>query len=786
MDNTITFRTDLDNSQLEKEYTKTVKKIEDMERDISAKKARKSSLEVSMESLNTKIEATKQKLYDMQLAPKGTFSTEEIKAQGAELAALMDQWDTAQDEVAKYDKQINSATEKLEVQKIKAVELAGTLNQTYSSSGKAMQEAFDKVESSAEKFGHRLKNLAARAMIFNVISSGLRAVISYMGDALQCNDEYSAQLAKLKGALLTAFQPIYEYVLPGLTAVLRVLTAIVQVAANVLSALFGKSTSQSAKNAESLYNEANAIESVGTAAKKAQKDLAGFDEINRLDSNEDTGSSGASVGTGTTPDFSDFDTAEYKAKIDELTVYLSGALLALGAILAFSGANIPLGIALMAAGAIGLVAVIKENWGTMSDELQSAISNVTLVLGTAALVIGAILAFSGVDVPKGIALMAIGAAAMAATVAVNWDSISKDLDGAIAVVELLLGSAVLALGAVLAFSGANLPLGIAMMALGAYAIYESATLNWESLSRALEGPLGKITAAVSIALLAIGAVLAFSGANLPLGIALIAAGAAGLVTVAAVNWSTIETALQGPVGKVTAIVSGALIVLGAILAFSGVNIPLGIALISAGAAGLVTVTAVNWNVILEKLQGAWGSIKQWFNTAVKPKLTLDYWKEKFSNIGGGLKQAFKNGANGAITVLNNFIDFLNDTLSFDIPAITIAGQKIFSGKTLTLAHLDHIPKLAQGAVIPPNREFLAVLGDQKHGTNIEAPLETIQEAVALVMEDMTGGMMAGFEATVAVLKEILEAIYGIEIGDEVIAKAVERYNRKMAVVKGGT
>ena len=80
---------------------------------------------------------------------------------------------------------------------------------------------------------------------------------------------------------------------------------------------------------------------------------------------------------------------------------------------------------------------------------------------------------------------------------------------------------------------------------------------------------------------------------------------------------------------------------------------------------------------------------------------------------------------------------------------------------------------------------MAMLGDQRHGTNVEAPLETIQEAVALVMDGMTGGMMTGFEAVIAILREILEAIMGIEIGDDVIANAVKNYNRKMAVVNGG-
>lgn len=42
---------------------------------------------------------------------------------------------------------------------------------------------------------------------------------------------------------------------------------------------------------------------------------------------------------------------------------------------------------------------------------------------------------------------------------------------------------------------------------------------------------------------------------------------------------------------------------------------------------------------------------------------------------------------------------------------------------------NEIPALASGAVIPPNRKFLAVLGDQKSGTNVEAPLSTIKQAV---------------------------------------------------------
>ena len=96
-----------------------------------------------------------------------------------------------------------------------------------------------------------------------------------------------------------------------------------------------------------------------------------------------------------------------------------------------------------------------------------------------------------------------------------------------------------------------------------------------------------------------------------------------------------------------------------------------------------------------------------------------------------------------------------------------------------------IPYLAKGAVLPANKPFLAMVGDQRHGTNIEAPLATIQEAVALVMQDQTAAILSGVQASVGIQREILEAVLGIQIGDDVIGRATARYNRKMAIAKGG-
>lgn len=661
-DGRLWFNTKIDNSGVTKDLKELERQIKKSQESISRAENAKLPLVKNLEEANRKLTEARRNLASLKadmaaaqsvmLDPGASAEdrtrasadipglTRAVEAQEKEVATLQKQWTSVKEKVDKYDRAILQANTDIERATAKTAELNAQLatpNQV------KVAQAMEKADKSAQRFGKRLLEIGKSALIFNLVSSGLRSVVRYMGTVLKTNSEYTAQLAHLKGALLTAFQPIYEFILPGLLAVLRVLTAIVQVVANVLSIFSGKTAAQSAKNAKALNNEAKAIDGVGGAAKEAQKQLMGFDELNKLDSQESGGVGGGSNVSGITPDFSGFDTAEYKAKIDELTVYLSGALLALGAILAFSGVNIPLGIALMAAGALGMVAVVKENWGAMSDELKGAITKVAVILGTAALVIGAILAFSGASIPLGIGLMIAGAASLAGAAALNWNSITE--------------------------------------------------------------------------------------------------------------------ALQGPIGGVVAMVSGILLVLGLILAFSGAALPLGIALIVAGAAGLVTVGALNWNAILEKMQGVWANIKQWFNNSVAPKLTLSYWKEKFSSIAEGLKQKIKDGVNGGIALFNSFISWINSAMHFSWGGFSAFGQTIIPSGSLQLFTLPQIPYLAQGAVLPANKPFLAMVGDQTNGTNVEAPLETIKQALAEVMAEIGGGdVQITFTGELAALGKVLAPV----------------------------
>lgn len=90
--------------------------------------------------------------------------------------------------------------------------------------------------------------------------------------------------------------------------------------------------------------------------------------------------------------------------------------------------------------------------------------------------------------------------------------------------------------------------------------------------------------------------------------------------------------------------------------------------------------------------------------------------------------------NNLITKINGLIGHVNSALSFDVSFTNpFTGAKVGFWHTMNIPTIKTIPYLAKGAVIPPNAPFMAMLGDQKRGTNIEAPLKTIEDALENVL-----------------------------------------------------
>lgn len=448
-------------------------------------------------------------------------------------------------------------------------------------------------------------------------------VTTAQGDMARTLEAPANQLRILQAQLTQAARAIGNIFIPALNAILPYAIAVVQVIreiANALANLAGfkltevdySGVNSAAVGAGSL---ADNLDDAAGAAKKLKQYTAGFDELNVFAPNTGSGSGAGAGGAGGF----DFDLPTYdflgdavqtrigeiqkmiEDTLAEITTIVSGFMLAVGAILVVTGVNIPLGVGLMAAGAVGLAATVGLNWTAMSSELASTLALITGVVGGFLLALGAIMAFSGANLPLGIALMALGGASLVSAAVINWHNSDRHLTDALTTLTGVLAGASLAVGAMLAFTGVATGLGIALMAVGAVTLVSAAALNWNSIPDALASPLSRVGLLVSGATLALGAILAFSGC-MPLGIALMAIGATSLVSVMALNWNGLSDEIQNVIAIITTVVSVAFLAIGAALAFSGANIPLGLALLAAGAVTMGTAIMPNWNDLSDNVQ----------------------------------------------------------------------------------------------------------------------------------------------------------------------------------------
>lgn len=448
-------------------------------------------------------------------------------------------------------------------------------------------------------------------------------VTTAQGDMARTLEAPANQLRILQAQLTQAARAVGNIFIPALNAILPYAITVVQVIreiANALANLAGfkltevdySGVNSAAVGAGSL---ADNLDDAAGAAKKLKQYTAGFDELNVFAPNTGSGSGAGAGGAGGF----DFDLPTYdflgdavqtriseiKKMIEdtlaEITTIVSGFMLAVGAILVVTGVNIPLGVGLMAAGAVGLAATVGLNWTAMSSELASTLALITGVVGGFLLALGAIMAFSGANLPLGIALMALGGASLVSAAVINWHNSDRHLTDALTTLTGVLAGASLAVGAMLAFTGVATGLGIALMAVGAVTLVSAAALNWNSIPDALASPLSRVGLLVSGATLALGAILAFSGC-MPLGIALMAIGATSLVSVMALNWNGLSDEIQNVIAIITTVVSVAFLAIGAALAFSGANIPLGLALLAAGAVTMGTAIMPNWNDLSDNVQ----------------------------------------------------------------------------------------------------------------------------------------------------------------------------------------
>ena len=188
-----------------------------------------------------------------------------------------------------------------------------------------------------------------------------------------------------------------------------------------------------------------------------------------------------------------------------------------------------------------------------------------------------------------------------------------------------------------------------------------------------------------------------------------------------------------------------------------------------GAKKIVNAWADRFTHVKDLAIAAWNGIKEalapvfeWFNTNI-----IEPIKNGFKNFINGLIDMVEGFVNFFIRGINKIISALN-SISFTLP--DFLGGGTFGLNIPSISEIK-LPRLAQGAVIPPNREFMAVLGDQKQGTNIETPLTTMIQAFKQAYREMGG---AGGNITV-----ILE-LDGQQFG-KAVYKAYKNESRRVGV-----
>ena len=723
--------------------------------------------------------------------------------------------------------------------------LSGTLNNALRTVGGigtrvfgTLQQAVDglraKLTQSSKnlaKFRNRLMSIVSGALVFNLISAGLRKTTEWMGSAALSSATLRAALGSLQGAASTAAAPLLQAILPALTAIANAAATAFYYIAQLVSFLTGKSIGASQSAAKAMGKYAKAAKSAGSAADGA---LAKFDELDVLDKN-----SGGGAGA-ITPNY-DFNTDnpfldEILQAIKDGDWYGVGQLI--GEKLRDSLNAIP--------------------WPDIQDKARAWATNIANCINGFIEVPGLWEAI-GHTVAQGLNTALIFADTLMQ--GIHWDSlgagIARGLTTAVAELDWpLLGrvltdgmrAAILTLYSfVQTYTGwadlgnsiaacinsaiANIPWMEAGLGLSGFVVGLLHTLiatvqgtDWTALGQNIVSMVSSIDWVglfSAMGTLAIDVLQAINGI-----LDQVDWGAVGqkiMECIEAVDWAGILSQLGEIINNnwplLLAILGAALLpqistfilstVLGEVLNALAVFIASVVASIGLWPLLLVAAVSVILAAIIETLRkhgddiragvdkfgetiadiirSAGEKVKEIWNglwltvKLIGMQLWEDItqgWNDFWINIGTALDSAaadIQQGWNDAWTAVSDFVsdiwEGITDTIEtaingiiglvngmisaivggvngvigvlngfgFDVPEWAqdkLGVERV--GFNIDPITAPQIPYLAQGAVIPANHEFLAVLGDQTNGTNIEAPLATIQQALAEVMEAYTG------------------------------------------------
>lgn len=748
-DGSVLVKVKADAAPASKELEKLERRIESIQSKIEKASNLRSPLVEQAAKLSVELDKANAKLYEMQQAASGKYSAQQLAEQKELARSLSAQFNSVQSQVEKYDRQIQNANYDLDAAKEEYGALAQQIAST-SAFQERLTESIEQMKNRMERAAKRIGSMLRRVLVFGVISSGLRSLRDWLSETVKQNDAASAAISRLKGALLTLAQPILNVVLPAFTALVDALTRVVAMVAEFISILTGSSFAASKDAAKSLNDEKKALNGVGAAAKSAEKSMAGFDEINKLTANNASGG-GASSGIS----------AEFDSLSSALPAWLANLAKALHDF----------------AGDVAIkIRELKFDWeeGNILKNKDAWIIALSGILGA---VIGS--AFGGLT--GGVIGLLLGVAI--GIIGVTWtdklENPSKAKNLAIAVLSGIIGAVLGTMFGGLAGGVIGLLLGVSI-GIVAVQFTDDKFSDWTSedtfntvmtaiLGAILGAAFGGLTGAVlgllfgvTISLIAIsfkdklkeiGSSTNgfFDLLNILLGVIIgvqfggLAGGVIGLVLGVGISLARIAFSDEVSEASRKLAASGLKIILtslifaliGAACGFGPAGAIIG-GVIGLVAGTLIQIQAINFDDSMseKEKQKATGILKTVLYGIIG------------ALIGAAIGGVF-GGIVGGIVGISLGLAIHWSSITYDAVPNRTAGSGFSGGggfgSRTARASLQSLqvpptsavepPRLATGAVIPPNREFLAVLGDQRSGTNIETPLATMVQAFKQAMSE---------------------------------------------------
>lgn len=580
---------------------------------------------------------------------KAAQKVDELKKQLAELRAVAENEKKTRstgtvtqetgDAIQKTTQQLKDAQlqlQGLQADQAKANDAIGA----YVQKQQAAAVSTSKVSEQMGKFAKRIATIAKKVFIFTMVTKALRAMRSVLLNTINADKQMSASLAQIRGNLLTAFAPIYSFVLPAIRALLSWLAKLTAVISSVFGTIFGQTASQAQANAKALYQQASATSAAGDAAEKAKRQLSGLDEMNRWESNDSSGGGGGGGGA-VAPDYSGVSQVKLPSGLQEVLTQVGDALTT-------------------------ILDALKRIW-------ESPIVQY-IVKSALEMVIQAV-----ISVLRGVALILDGIADVLS--GGLKDGVNKIAEGIFELFRAIIVAFATAVARLLEFWK--------QLAVG---FFEWLSGKWAAVKGWISKTISSIDAAFEQHL-----------AN-------VEAGVAAAVDWVVEKWTAVKDWFSGLWEKVAS---------GAVAAWDGIK--------------SAFKSVPEW--FQSKFRDAWQKVKDVFSTGGR------IW----SGIKEGIENTFRTVVNAIIRGMNTIIAVPFNKINSMLNTIRNASflgispfQNMWGVNPLPV---PQIPMLARGAVIPANRKFLAVLGDQQNGNNLEAPESLLRK----IVREEAGGAGSRYE-----------------------------------------